>query len=663
VVASPRPSGVARAAGDDKNALAEQLNSLIESHPGVVTVAVKHLDTGESFAHAANRPMSTASLIKFPLMIATYRAIEDGQLDLGTMIELRDEDKVPGSGILTESFSAGTKISLHDAIRLMMAYSDNTATNLVIDQVGLPATASFMEKLGCPHTKLHSKVFRRDTSIFPERSQEFGLGSTSAGDMIRLFEQVHAGTLVSKDACAKMLEHLHACRDRTKLPRLVPEETTFAHKTGWVTNTRADAGIMETPAGPIAVCVLVAQDDDHRWTDDDEPDLLCAEIGLAVYRHFNPDGQPVTATMARVLKVGSGGELVEALQRTLNKRLDPSPQLGVDGDFGPMTESAVLRFQKENALDENGTVGPEFWRTLGPLVTADDYVADIDAVNTTPVDKSPPDPLDGQPFATSKAWAIADGQTGQVLWGYNDAQPRDPASTTKIMTAYVVTRLAEDDPSVLDEMVTFSERADETSGSTSGVKAGEQVSVRNLLYGLLLPSGNDASVALAEHFGERLASDDAADDADPYVHFVAAMNRTAAELGMNESHFENTHGLTHADHKLSPRDLVRLSWSAMQQPLFRGYVSTSEFGCTLESLSGYQRNVIWRNTNRLLATEGYDGVKTGTTGAAGACLVSHAYRGNRELLMVVLGSSSSDARYADSRNLYRWAWQQLGVEE
>lgn len=653
------------AAAAEKNSLAERLLPLIENHRGKVAVAVKHLETGESFTHNADEPMPTASLIKFPLMVATYRGEADGRLDLNRMIELTDDDKVPGSGILTPHFSAGTKISLRDAIQLMIVYSDNTATNLVIDQVGLPATAQLMEQLGHPETKLHSKVFRRDTSIFPERSKKYGLGSTTAGDMVELLEKLHAGELVSKEASRKMYEHLLACADGNKLARKLPEGTKLAHKGGSVGDARTDAGIMETPAGPIAVCVLTAENEDHSWTADNEGELLCAEIGSIVYRHFNPSGVPLAPTIARVLKLGSEGELVESLQRTLNARLDPSPELGVDGDFGPMTEAAVIRFQKQSELEANGAVGPEMWRALGPLVTADEPVPDPEIINTSFIKKSAPDPLGGQPFVTCKAWAIADGQTGKLLWGYNDAEPRDPASTTKIMTAYLVARLAEDDPAVLKETVTFSQRADDTSGSTAGVRAGEQVSVGDLMYGLLLPSGNDASVALAEHFGARLAKSngDAAEDADPYRQFVAAMNRTADELGMKESHFENTHGLTHADHKISARDMVVLSRAAMQLPEFRRRVGTVKYGCTLQSLIGYERNVVWRNTNRLLRTEGYDGVKTGTTGAAGACLVSHGRRGDQELIIVVLGSSSSDGRYADTRNLYRWAWQQLRIEE
>ncbi len=118
--------------------------------------------------------------------------------------------------------------------------------------------------------------------------------------------------------------------------------------------------------------------------------------------------------------------------------------------------------------------------------------------------KRPADPLDGPPFVTARTWAIADGKTGEVLWGHDEAKPVDIASTTKIMTALVIPRLAAKDPAVLNETVTFSERADQTIGSTSGVRTGERLPVRELLYGLLLPSGNDAAVAFAEHFGGRL---------------------------------------------------------------------------------------------------------------------------------------------------------------
>jgi D-alanyl-D-alanine carboxypeptidase (penicillin-binding protein 5/6) len=230
----------------------------------------------------------------------------------------------------------------------------------------------------------------------------------------------------------------------------------------------------------------------------------------------------------------------------------------------------------------------------------------------------------------------------------------DIASTTKIMTAYVVLKMAQENPQILDEVVTFSARADNTNGSTAELKAGEQVPVRELLFGLLLPSGNDAATAFAEHFGERLAPQ--ASSTDPLERFVNEMNRTAASLGMCATHYANPHGLTSAGHVSTAADLLLLARAARQLPLFREYVMTRQHGCTVKSTAGYLRNIVWKNTNKLLALEGYNGVKTGTTDAAGACLVSSGQRGDDELIVVVLGSATSDARYIDSRNLFRWAW-------
>ena len=208
---------------------------------------------------------------------------------------------------------------------------------------------------------------------------------------------------------------------------------------------------------------------------------------------------------------------------------------------------------------------------------------------------------------------------------------------------------------MLDEIVTFSENADKTSGSTADVKAGEMVSVAELLYGLLLRSGNDASVALAEHFGKRLTPESSVS----YDGFIAAMNRKAAEIGMNSTHFANPHGLPAEGHQTTARDLARLATLAFKQPEFRRRVGTAQHGATVDSVSGYRRNVVWKTTNQLLKTEGYDGIKTGTTGAAGCCLVSTAHRDGRRLVMVVLGAPSTESRYVDTRNLYRWAWNNL----
>jgi D-alanyl-D-alanine carboxypeptidase (penicillin-binding protein 5/6) len=656
--------------------LADRLAPLIRAHEGKVAIAVKHFKTGEAFAHEADAPMPTASLIKLPVMVEAYRQAAEGRLDLNQQVTLTNEDKAPGSGILTTHFSAGATISLRDAVRLMIAYSDNTATNLVLAKIGLPATAETMEKLGLPNTKIHAYVFRASSSIFPERSKQFGLGSTTAGEMIRLLEDLHAKKLVTPAACDEMLGHLQACQDR-RIPRLLPAGTKVAHKTGSVAAVRTAAGIIEAKSGPIALCVLTSDNKDQRWTDENAAEVLTSKIAVAVYEHFEGavgnavPGVPGTAANVP-LALGSSGPLVQSLQRTLNARLAPSPDLAIDGDFGPATKSAVEAFQRSKGLEATGQVGPETFKALGPLVETQDVPAP-EKVNGAELARQPREPLDGPPLVTCKAWAIADARTGELLHGGREGEKLDIASTTKMMTASIVCQLAGDDPKVLEEVITFSAAADRTVGSTADVREGEQVSVGELLYGLLLPSGNDAATALAEHFGPRLQETGGTEQGtvvrgqksgvsgqEAVNEFVAEMNRQAEKLGMADTQYANPHGLTDREHKSSARDQVKLAHSALAMPLLRKYIGTRQHGTTVTGPGGYQRNIVWKNTNRLLEIDGYLGVKTGTTNAAGACLVACGERDGRELIVVVLGSTSSDARYTDARNLFRWAWRQTG---
>lgn len=383
--------------------------------------------------------------------------------------------------------------------------------------------------------------------------------------------------------------------------------------------------------------------------------------GLITAKAQEPPKAHATASSETTLRVSDTGAAVEGLQRLLNARLTPSPALDVDGDFGEATRSAVTRFQRGNGLPTTGVADPATRKALGPAPSGDPAVPPPNVVNAPKPIKQPADPLDGPPFTTAAAWAVADGKTGETLWGMNENKPLEPASTTKMMTALIVTRLAKADPKVLEEVVTFSEPADRTVGSTSGVKAGEKVPARELLYGLLLPSGNDAAHAFAEHFGGRLAPEAGSPESTaPFDRFIAEMNRVAVELGLRETRFTNPHGLPATMHRSSARDLARLAQVATLDPIFAAVVATPRRGATLVDASGNTRNVVWSNSNKLLEFEGYDGVKTGTTTGAGACLVASGRVGNDHLIVVVLGAQSSDGRYADARNLFRWAWRQRG---
>jgi hypothetical protein len=156
----------------------------------------------------------------------------------------------------------------------------------VIDQIGIVSTGDTMQALRCPNTRLHSKVFRRDTSIDLERSQRYGLGSTTAAEMLLLLRKLERRELVSREASEAMLAHLKTCDDTHKFRRFLPDDTVLAYKTGSVDAARTAAGILYTPAGPVALCVLMAENGDQSWTRDNAGDLLCAEIAREVFAAF-----------------------------------------------------------------------------------------------------------------------------------------------------------------------------------------------------------------------------------------------------------------------------------------------------------------------------------------------------------------------------------------
>ena len=170
----------------------------------------------------------------------------------------------------------------------MMVYSDNTATNLVVDAIGLPSTAATMKELGYPETQLHAKVFRRDTSIALERSEKFGLGSTTANDMVSLLIRMKRGELADEQATTAMIDHLLNCDDKTRFTLLLPAKVKVAHKTGSVNRVRTDAGLLLGPKCTLALCVLTNNIDDTRWTDDNAGNRLCADVAKIAYALFSP---------------------------------------------------------------------------------------------------------------------------------------------------------------------------------------------------------------------------------------------------------------------------------------------------------------------------------------------------------------------------------------
>jgi beta-lactamase class A len=287
VLSSPDPAPT-QVASADRSSLEAQLAPLAQAHKGKVAIAVKHLESGESYYFNADEVMPTASLIKVAVLIETYLQADEGKLQLTEPVTLHSADKVPGSGILTYHFSDGATFPLRDAVRLMIAFSDNTATNLVLDKIGIVNVNQRMEAWGYPHTKINAKVFRGSTtSVAPERTKKYGLGSTTAREMAGLMEELLIGERIRPPVKQCILGHLRKNEDKDKFPRLLPPGTVVVHKDGSVTEARTDAGIIYTPSGPVVICVLTNGNEDHRWQSDNAGNMLCAKVAKEVYDHFN----------------------------------------------------------------------------------------------------------------------------------------------------------------------------------------------------------------------------------------------------------------------------------------------------------------------------------------------------------------------------------------
>jgi D-alanyl-D-alanine carboxypeptidase (penicillin-binding protein 5/6) len=251
---------------------------------------------------------------------------------------------------------------------------------------------------------------------------------------------------------------------------------------------------------------------------------------------------------------------------------------------------------------------------------------------TAPPAAVPPPPI------AAKAYVLVDTLSGQTLVAQSADEPREPASLTKLMTAYLVFRALRDKQLTPSQMVSVSQKAWRAEGSRMFIDPKKAVSVDELLRGEIVQSGNDAAIALAEAVA---GSEDA---------FVARMNQEAARLGMKNTRFVNATGLPSPQQASTAADLARIAAAIVRD--FPEYYP-------LYSLKEYRYNNITQpNRNRLLWTDPFvDGMKTGFTDAAGYCLVASAKRGPRRLLSVVMGANTDAARAIESQKLLNYGFQ------
>ena len=274
-------------AGTVPEPLAEALDRIAEGAGGPVAVAVRHLQREERYDRRSDEPFVAASTIKLPILVALHDAAARGVLRLDSRLRLRPEDQVTGSGVL-QLLSPGVRLPLRDLAELMIAVSDNTATNMLLRRLGTEAVNACLERLGLRLTRV-----RRPLQVVP--ADGVLPNTVAAGELADLLACIAQGRAVSWEACRRMIATLKRQQHNDALPALLPaapEEAVgaipaweLAHKTGGIPGHQHDAGLLYLPGQTVAVAVLTRGCGSPR-----QARVRIAEVGLALWRAYGPGG-------------------------------------------------------------------------------------------------------------------------------------------------------------------------------------------------------------------------------------------------------------------------------------------------------------------------------------------------------------------------------------
>lgn len=275
--------------------LQKQLEAMVRTHHGKVALFAKHLRTGATVSIDATTPVQTASVIKLPIMLEAFAQVKAGKRSLDDKIVLREEDKVPGSGIL-QFLRPGAQFTLEDAIVLMMTLSDNASTNLVIDQVGIPAVNARSAAMGLKNTYLYKKVYRKAEGPMPDDQKKFGLGKTTAAEMAAVLESIERCDLGDSKLCTRMIEIMKNQQSRLMIVRYLETadatevRSGVAAKLGELDEVKNEVALVYTDSGPIVISIFTWDNEDQRWMADNEAYLLIARMAKTIVDAWAPKG-------------------------------------------------------------------------------------------------------------------------------------------------------------------------------------------------------------------------------------------------------------------------------------------------------------------------------------------------------------------------------------
>jgi beta-lactamase class A len=260
----------------------QRVQAAIKTFPGNVSLYAKNLDTGATYQLRGDAPVPTASTIKLPIMIELFAEAEAGKLDWNQKLTLTEEDKTPGSGVLTE-FSGGDAFPIRDLMHLMIVVSDNTATNLVLDRISGNAVNARMAQLGLKQTAVMRKIMqgKKISGITNEGSkpgnEQWGTGRSCPHDMVILLEKLYHGDLISNAASNEMITVLKRQQSHDGAGRDM-NNTVIASKSGALDHLRSDVAIIYSQRGPIAMAITINNIREVNYGADNPGNLLISLI-------------------------------------------------------------------------------------------------------------------------------------------------------------------------------------------------------------------------------------------------------------------------------------------------------------------------------------------------------------------------------------------------
>lgn len=259
------------------------LEERIARQKGTVGLAIIDLASGETLSIRGDEPVSTASVIKLPILVELFHQVEHGPLDLSDPVTMVAADQRPGSGVL-QFLSTPHQLTIRDAATLMIILSDNSATNLIIDKVGIRNVNARMDSLGLKDTRLHAKVFLgTSTTIDTAATRKWGFGVTTPNEMAHLLAKLHRGQVVSDTASKTMIGMLRNNFDYSEIPRHLPPGVSVAHKTGALNAARHDCGIVYSKQRDYVLCVFTTDNTDQSWRLDNEGRVTIADLARVTH--------------------------------------------------------------------------------------------------------------------------------------------------------------------------------------------------------------------------------------------------------------------------------------------------------------------------------------------------------------------------------------------